>query len=179
MQINPVFNDVSRWGKAGLIASGLALTFLGMISVIGAIGTTLLSVFIVGVFLLFSSLFQFTFAFTSRKWSGFALHILLSLFHALLGLYLIFNPVRGEVALTLVLAFFFLSSGMLRIITSVTLRFPEWGWACFSGVVTTFMGIYTIFYLPQVSVFLLGTLLGIDFMFLGFYLMATGFSLKT
>lgn len=178
MQINPVFNDVSRWGKAGLIASGIALTFLGMISIWGSLGTTLLSVLVVGVFLLFSSLFQFTFAFTSGRWSGFALHIILSIFHGILGLYLIINPMIGAVALTFVLGFFFVSSGLLRIVTSATVRFPQWGWACFSGVITTFMGFYTIFYLSQVSLFLLGTLIGIDFMFLGFYFMAAGFSLR-
>lgn len=177
MQINPVLNDL-RWGRAGLIASGLALSFLGMIAILGAVGTTLISVFVVGILLIFSSLLQFTFAFTSGKWSGFGLHVLLSIFHGFLGVYLIMNPLLGEVALTFALGFFFISSGILRIVTSLTLRFSQWGWACFSGVITTFLGIYTIFYLHQLSLYLLGTLVGVDLMFLGFYLMAAGFALK-
>ncbi len=177
MQINPVLNDL-RWGRAGLIAAGIVLTFLGMMSILGAVGTTLISVFVVGVLLIFSSLLQFTFAFTSGRWSGFALHVVLSIFYGLLGVYLMQNPLLGEMALTFALGFFFIASGILRIVTSATMRFAQWGWACFSGVITTLMGIYTIFYLQQLSMYLLGTLIGLDFMFLGFYLMATGFTLK-
>lgn len=177
-QVNRMATETFGAKKAGLISLGFVLSLLGVLSIGGAFGTTLLSVFILGVLLLFSAFFQFVFAFASGRWSGFAVHLMLSVLHAVLGVFFLLNPLKGEVTLTFVLSFYFISSGVMRLLSSDTLRYPKWGWAFFSGFVTTCLGLYTLLYLPEVSLFFVGTLVGIDLIFLGTNLMAVGFFFK-
>ncbi len=164
----------SRW----LMAMGVAMIILGAFSFVVAMATTLVSVVFLGGLLLLAGVFQFAFAITSGRWSGFGLHLLLAILYGISGLFLILNPLMGAATLTLFLAFIFVTSGLFRILTSISIRYPSWGWVMIGGIVTILLGVYIVLNLPQVSLFLLGTLLGIDLIFFGAHLVAFGVGLR-
>ena len=46
------------------------------------------------------------------------------------------TPGKSVVAMTALLAAFFIIAGLFRIAASLVVRFPHWGWALLNGVVT-------------------------------------------
>jgi uncharacterized membrane protein HdeD (DUF308 family) len=162
--------------KTWLMAMGIGLIILGLTALYAAIATTLVSVLFLGMILIFAGVFQGVFAFTSGQWSGFALHLLLAVLYVLGGIYLILNPVAGAVTLTILLGFLFLASGLFRVVGSISMRSKGWGWALFSGIITTAVGLYVVFNLPAASLFLIGIFVGVDLIFYGVYLTNFAFS---
>jgi uncharacterized membrane protein HdeD (DUF308 family) len=172
------FKNINFQWEIALIAAGIAVSADGLFSIFASNRTTLISVFFIGLFFLFASVFQFAFAFIAHKWRAFALHVFLAFLYGLSGTYLIINPELGELALTFVLSFIFMVSGFSRVITSLFLRFHNWGWALVSGLISAGLGVYVYIYLKDVSLFLLGLLVGIDLLALGIYLINGGLYFK-
>jgi uncharacterized membrane protein HdeD (DUF308 family) len=87
-------------------------------------------------------------------------------------------PLNGELSQTLLLASFFIVGGMFRAIGAGALRFPRWGWAVFSGVVSVVLGVMLLTQLPASSLWFIGLAIGIDFVFDGTSLIALGTALR-
>lgn len=164
----------SRW----LITMGIATFVLGVLALVASVATTLVSILFIGSLFIVSSILQAIFAVTSGRWAGFGLHLLLAVLYAITGAFLVMNPAMGAATLTLFLAFFFMTSGLFRIVASLALRFAGWGWALFSGLVATSFGVYIVMNLPEASLILLGVLFAIDLIFYGANLTTFGIILK-
>jgi uncharacterized membrane protein HdeD (DUF308 family) len=163
-----------RW----LVAIGIVIMLIGVFALATAMMTTLLSVLFIGLLFVAAAIFQAIFAVTAGRWSGFGLHLLLAVLYGITGVFILGNPAMGMVSLTLFLAFLFVVSGMFRIIASATFRFPYWGLSLASGLITAALGIYVAINLNKASLFLLGTLFGVDLIFFGAYLASFGANLR-
>lgn len=163
-----------RW----LTAAGAAMILLGIFALIVAPATTMLSVFFIGTLFILAAVFQFVFAFTGGRWSGFGLHLLLAVMYGLAGIFMLFDPELGAESLTVFLAFLFVVSGMFRIVASAVFKFPFWGLSLFGGLVTVALGGYVVMNLQNISLILLGMLFGIDLIFFGSYLATFGVVLR-
>jgi len=115
-------------------------------------------------------------AFQVRGWRGFTLHLLGALFYGAAGLLLIFNPLRGAISLTLLIAWLFIADGVIRTALAFRLRPRDrWGWFLASAIVSFVVGILLIAGWPATGLWALGTLLGIDLIFSGIsYLFLSG-----
>jgi uncharacterized membrane protein HdeD (DUF308 family) len=166
---NPIvagINEIRRsWGW--FLVLGILLMILGAICVVGNMTATFATVLVLGWLLLISGVFALIHALQVRNWSGFLLFFLSALLRGFTGYLLIRYPAAGAVGLTLILASFFVVGGLFRATGAAVLKFPRWGWATFSGVVSLVLGIMLLVQMPVSSVWFIGFAIGVDMIFDG------------
>lgn len=150
----------NSWGW--FLGLGILLMLLGAICIIGDVTATFATVLIFGWLLLISGIVALVHAFGTRNWSGFFLNLLSALFRGFTGYLLIRYPLAGAASLTLILASFFIVSGMFRAIAAGMMKFPRWGWAVFSGLVSVAMGVILLAQMPLSSIWFIGFAIGVD-----------------
>ncbi len=154
------------------LASGIAFLVLGTIALTYTILTTLVSVFVFGVALVFGGMFQLVHAFktSSFKWSGIIFELFIGVLYVITGLLMAVHPLTDAQSLTLLLATLFLVVGVFRTIGAVMLRPPSWEWLLASGIVTFLFGIFVWIQWPGSALWVIGTLVSIDMIFNGVWL---------
>jgi uncharacterized membrane protein HdeD (DUF308 family) len=164
------------WGW--FVVLGIALMVLGVVCIMGDVTATYATVVALGWLLAVGAVVSLVQAFRARDWSGFSLYFLAALLRGVGGYVLIKYPTSGEVSITILLASLFIVGGIFRTVLASSLRFPNYGWTVFSGVVAVIVGFMLIYQLPTTSVWFIGFLLGIDFIFDGLALITFGTAIK-
>ena len=164
------------WGW--FVALGIALIALGVVCIMGDMTATLATVLALGWLLVIGAIVALVQAFRAYDWSGFWLYFLTALLRGVAGYVLIRYPGSGEVSITILLASLFIVGGIFRTVGAASLRFPSWGWAAFSGIVSFIVGFMLIYQLPTASLWFIGFLVGVDFIFDGVSLIALGTAVK-
>jgi uncharacterized membrane protein HdeD (DUF308 family) len=164
------------WGW--FIALGIALIVLGGFCILGDLTATLVTVLAFGWLLIVGAIVALIQAFQVRTWSGFFLFVLSALLRGFTGYMLVRYPLAGEVGLTMLLASLFIVGGVFRAIGAGSLKFPQWGWAVFSGIVSAALGVMLLMQLPTSSLWFIGLAIGIEFIFDGGWLIALGSALR-
>jgi uncharacterized membrane protein HdeD (DUF308 family) len=154
--------------KSGwLLALGIVLIVVGTFSVAVSVVATLATVLLFGWLLLFTGAIEAAYAFSQSKWSGILLHVVNGVLSVVAGFLLVVNPAAGALVLTLLMAMFFMIGGLFRIITPIVMKLPHRGSLLLSGVVTLLLGLFIWRQLPGAAVWVIGTLVGIDMIFIG------------
>jgi len=164
------------WGW--FVVLGGALAALGVVCILGDITATRVSVLALGWLLAIGAVVALVQSFRTRDWSGFLLYFLTALLRGVAGYLLIRYPATGEVSITILLASLFIVGGVFRAVGASTLRFPSWGWMAFSGVVSVTLGCLLIYELPAASLWFIGFLVGVDFIFDGTSFIALGMAVR-
>jgi uncharacterized membrane protein HdeD (DUF308 family) len=162
----------NSWGW--FLVLGILLISLGAICIVGDITATFTTVLVFGWLLLISGIFALVQAFRTRNWSGFFLNLLSALFRGFTGYLLIRYPLAGAASLTLVLASFFVVSGIFRAIGAGMVKFPRWGWSVFSGIVSVVLGVMLLAQMPLSSIWFIGFAIGVDLVVEGASLIGFG-----
>ena len=166
---NPLITGISEirksWGW--FLALGVSFMLMGAVCIVGAVGATFVTVLFFGWLLLFSGIVALIHAFRTRTWSGFFLYLLSALFRGFTGYLLIRYPAAGAASLTLVLASFFVVSGIFRAVGAGMVQFPRWGWSVFSGIISVALGIILLAQMPVSSIWFIGFAIGVDLVFDG------------
>ena len=161
---NPLIAGIEEirrsWGW--FLALGVLFIILGMACIAFDVAATFTTVLIFGWMLLIGGAFALVQAFTVGTWSGFFLYLLSALFRGVTGYMLIRYPIVGAESLTLVLASFFIVSGLFRAIGFSMAKFPRWGWAVFSGIVTAVLGVLLLVQIPLSGIWFIGFAIGVD-----------------
>jgi uncharacterized membrane protein HdeD (DUF308 family) len=155
------------------IALGVALFVLGVIGLLAVATTTLYSVIFFGWLLLIGGIVQTIHAFRVRPWSGLMLELLVGILNIVVGLFIIANPGSSALALTLLIAYFFIVSGIIRIVMAAE-HIPGRGWAIFSGVVEVLLGILIRMHWPSSSFWVVGLFIAVDLLLTGFWFIVLG-----
>lgn len=150
----------ASWGW--FLALGIILIIAGAICIVADVAATFATVLLFGWLLLFSGIVALVHAFRVGTWSGFFMSLLSALLRGFTGYLLIRYPVSGAVALTLILATFFIVGGAFRAIGPAMMNFPRWGWSTFSGIVSIVLGIVLLAQLPLSSIWFIGFAIGLD-----------------
>jgi uncharacterized membrane protein HdeD (DUF308 family) len=166
-----------RWGW--YFALGVFLFALGVMATGMSVVTTLVSVVVLGWVMLFAGAALVIHAFLTGKWSGFLLSLAAGILSGITGITLLRAPLSGAAALTLLLAAFFMVAGAFRAISSSLMRFPNWGWSLFSGIVTFGLGGILLAGWPSSSLWFLGLYIGIDLIVHGFAWVMFALSLRS
>jgi uncharacterized membrane protein HdeD (DUF308 family) len=148
---------------------GILLMLLGLVSIAYSTTVTGISIVFLGAFLLTGGIFQTVYACWAREWSGFFLSLLAGILYGVVGLLLLSHPLAGAVGLTLLLSAFYIVDGIVRIIGSLMMRFEQWGWSLFSGVVKLLLGLLILAGWPQTGLWVFGLFIGIDLLFYGWF----------
>jgi len=166
----------SSWGW--FLALGIVLIAVGMVCIAGAVVATFATILVLGWLLLFSAIVALVHAFQIHTWPGFFMFLFSAVLRGFTGYALIRYPLEGAVAVTLVLASFFIVGGFSRAIGATVMKFPRWGWTVFSGVVAVALGIMLLSQLPVSSVWFIGFAVGLDMLLEGIALVGLATAIR-
>jgi uncharacterized membrane protein HdeD (DUF308 family) len=154
-----------RWGW--LLFLGIVMVVLGTIAFFIMPAATVGTVLVLGWLLVFSGVMETIQAFRERKSGGLFLHLVGGILGLLVGLLVVTHPVAGALAWTLLFASFFTVIGIFRLVAAIRLKFPNWGWAVFDGIVTTGLGLLLWLEWPWSGLWFMGLAVGISLILRG------------
>ena len=149
------------------MALGVGLVIFGAACIVYAFSATMFSVVYFGILLIIAGLFEGVKAFKINKWDSFFLHIFLCILYIAVGILIIKNPIENAITLTLLLALFFVISGLAKIAFSLLYNVPHKWLILLNGVITVILGILIWQQWPASGLWVIGMFLGIDLIFTG------------
>jgi uncharacterized membrane protein HdeD (DUF308 family) len=165
------------WGW--FLAAGAALILVGVLAIGYPIAATVTTVEVFGVLLLVGGAVEIAGGMWARRWGGFFLHLLCGLLSLFVGAVLIDRPLIGAEVYTVLLAVFFVACGLFRVFSSASQRFSGWGWNLLSGAVTFLLGLMIWRQLPVSGLWVIGTFVGIDLIFIGWSWVMLGLAARS
>jgi uncharacterized membrane protein HdeD (DUF308 family) len=154
-----------NWGW--FLALGMIMIVLGIVALGSALLVTLVSVIFFGWLLMFAGVFEVVQSFWQKKWGGFFLHLTVGILYAVVGIMLAANPEATAVALTLLMAIFFMVAGVFRIVSAIAMHFPQWGWMLISGLAALILGLLIWQQWPASGFWVIGLFIGIELILTG------------
>jgi uncharacterized membrane protein HdeD (DUF308 family) len=122
----------------------------------------------VGWMLFFSGGMHFVYAWQSRHSRAALWELLLGILYLGIGGFLLMNPIRGLVTLTIALAFYLWMEGVLEFIMSYWLRtLPGAGWILFDAIISVILAFLIWRTWPWSTEWAIGTLVGVSMLFSG------------
>ena len=151
---------------------GIVMLIAGTAAIIFPFFASLAVELLIGWVLLFSGIAGIVHAFSTRKWNGFVLSLLIALLSLGVGIVLLIYPLTGLLSLTLLITAFFLAGGIIRIVLALKLRpFDHWGWLLFGGILDLILATLIITQWPEAAALIVGLLVGIDLIFTGWIML--------
>lgn len=146
---------------------GLLLIVLGALALGSSVFTTLISVVILGGYIIAAGGLELIQAFRTKTWGYFFLHLFLGILYFVSGAFIIYNPVINAVFLTLFLAVFFVISGSFRAAYALTAAHAHRMLLLFSGLINILLGVLIYYQWPSSGLWILGAFVGIDLIVTG------------
>jgi uncharacterized membrane protein HdeD (DUF308 family) len=155
-----------KW--AAITAFGVLLVVLGFAALFFSLIATIVTVTLNGVLFLIAGGAEIGIGMHSRTWGRFFLWVIGGLLYIAVGVLCIINPVLASVALTLLLGAALIAAGLVRAFLATQLP-PDQPRALIflAAAVTILLGLIIVSHWPLDSVYVLGTLLGVDLLFHG------------
>ncbi len=161
-------------------AEGVFFVILGTLAIIVPHVFTLGIILFLGWLLLLGGIFQIIRAVSIINMPGFSLWFALGLLQTVIGYFLVTEPAQGSLTITLLLTVFFAIEGLAKIYFALMMRpLSQWGWVFFSGITALFLALVVWVGWPQTGLWVLGLLLGINMVFLGWSLIQISLHHKT
>jgi uncharacterized membrane protein HdeD (DUF308 family) len=171
--------EMLRHASGWSILSGVLLIIFGMV----AVGLPFLAALAVNVFIawliMFAGLVHLILAFHAHGAGSLIWKLLVGVAYLMFGAYLIWHPVLGIEALTLVLASLFLIEGVLDIVLFFKMRStPGSSWVLIDGIVTLLLGLLVYVRWPSSSGWAIGFLVGVSMIISGFTRVMLSFAVR-
>lgn len=154
-----------KWGW--LLFLGIVMVILGAIAMFIMPAATIGTVLVLGWLLMISGVIEMIHAIRVQKWGGLFLHLVAGVLGILVGLLVVTHPIAGALAWTLLFAAFFTVIGLFRLLAAIYLKFSNWGWAVFDGIVTLGLGILLWAEWPWSGFWFIGLALGVSLILRG------------
>jgi uncharacterized membrane protein HdeD (DUF308 family) len=155
-----------RERRGWFLVLGIALIVLGVLALGDTILLTLVSVVFLGWLLIISAIFHAVQWVRGHEERHF-LDLLVCVLDFVVGLISLSNPAGGALAITLVLAVFFLVGGLMRVFGALSSDAPHRAWAVLEGVVSALLGILLWVHWPSSALWFVGFAIGIGLIFRG------------
>jgi len=176
---DPEFIKTVRRKSGQLFWIGLVLAIIGIFALVFPVISTLVSALIIGWIFVLSG---FVLLFTALQIHGagpFFGTLLFSLLTLIAGVWLVANPGIGLLALTIVLAVLFIVNGASEIFFAFDMRPAKgWWWMLISAAISILLGVMVAAGLPASSLFVLGILVGVNFLSSGIAIMVMSRQVK-
>ena len=174
-----LFHGRLRAASGRLFWLGLAMLVLGFAAIVFPMIATLVATLLVGWVLLISGGVTLAGSFSLHGTGPFFGALLLGLVSIAAGVFLVFNPLAGAVALTLMVGVIFSFQGAFEIVFAFEMRpHPGWVGMLLSGIASVVMAVLIAAGWPGISVIVLGILLGVNFLTTGLGYMSVSRALK-
>jgi len=153
-----------KWGW--ILALGIALIILGFVALGDTFAVTFVSVILLGWLLIGSAIVHAVHLLRHTEVRSFW-SIVTIILDVIAGVFLIVEPALGALTLTLVLAAFFLVSGVMRIINVLSAHAANKFWPMLNGIVSLLLGLLRWVHWPWSGLWFIGLAIGIELIFRG------------
>jgi len=168
--------DISKW----CVILGIVMMLLGILAIGSPFVAGATATLFIGGIVLVGGLVELVHAAFAEAWKSGVWKFLGGFLALLIGAFLLFRPIEGMMALTLILSIFFVMDGIFRIMLGLQARPASGsGWILFSGIVTLLLGGFIWVQWPVSGVWAIGLLIGIRILFAGWGMLLFGSILKT
>src|SRR6267154_2986713 len=134
--------DIEGSGRRWRLSRQLGIAFI--VLGIAALSTILSSIAgpvpLIGWLLVLSGIVEVLYAIRIRRSDGFLFHLIPGVAALPIALLPATHPAAGAVTWMLVFASVFTVIGLFRAISAFSLKFPNWGWTAFDGIMTVILG---------------------------------------
>jgi uncharacterized membrane protein HdeD (DUF308 family) len=173
MERAKTFQDMLKEGTLtatdALLTGGIAMVVIGILAILAPMASGVVLDMIFGALFVAAGIVELTDAFRAGTWQRGVLLALAGLVTLAAGVIYIARPMVGLIVLTLAFIAYLMFVGAFRIVLAFQLPrgSPGKGWGFVSGVVSLVLAYLTIVQMPNISTWLIGTFLGVSFIFAG------------
>jgi uncharacterized membrane protein HdeD (DUF308 family) len=157
---------------------GILLTVCGLVAVSYPPFFTVAVVTLLAAILFVSGVAMVITSFWAGKWSALLVQLLVGILYVMVGMLMMECKGESVKLVTLFVAVMFIVVGIFRIVASLAVKFPQWGWALLNGVLTTLVGIIIFNNLPEAQYWAIGLLVGIEMLFNGLHWIMLGLAVR-
>lgn len=163
-----------RRGFGWLTVLGAVLVLGGIVGLVYTGVATLTSMILFGWLLLTGGLVGLLQAVQSRGSNFFWLGVVVAALNLAAGIVVVRHPEGTAEALTMFAALLFLTGGVFRLVGSVVVRGPQFGWTLVQGAFGVLLGLLVLLDWPHSSLYVLGCFFSLALLFDGLGLIAIG-----
>lgn len=156
-------------------ALGVLLVVAGLVGLIYTGLATLTSMILFGWLLLIGGIVGLLHAVQARGTNFFWLGTVVAALNIAAGVVVIRSPDETAAALTMFAALLFLAAGLFRVVGSLVVRGPQFGWTLLLGAFDLLLGALVLAHWPSSSKYVIGCFFSLALLFDGLGLIATGF----
>lgn len=153
------------WGW--FLVLGLGLMVLGIAAVVRSVTATIASMLFFGWLLVLACGIEVAQAVLVGHWAGFFQHLVAAILFGVTGFLIVARPLLSAEVATMLMAVFFLISGLFQVFGSVWITLPGWGWQVADGLITFVLGLLVLRQWPASGLWVIGLFVGIDLIFYG------------
>jgi len=156
---------VQYWGW--FLAFGVALLLIGVIAIVRSVTATIVSMLFFGWLLVLACGIEIAQAVMVGHWAGFFHHLVAAVLFGVTGVLMVTRPVLSAEVATMLIALFFLVSGLFQFFGSIWVAQPGWGWQAADGIIAFVLGLLVLAQWPASGLWVIGLFIGIDLFFYG------------
>ena len=172
----PLVHKAGTW----FIVTAIAFIVLGTMAILEPFIAGLAVATLVGWLLIVGGVMHFVNAFRAHGIARGIWQALVGIFYVAVGVYFLAHPLMALSTLTLTLAFVLFFEAVLEVTAWFASRHISGaGWLLFDAIVTTFLAALIWMNWPSVSVWAIGTLVGLKLMISGFSRLMLGTTART
>ncbi|WP_329125962.1 HdeD family acid-resistance protein [Streptomyces sp. NBC_01465] len=153
---------------------GVILVLAGLLGLIYTGVATLTSMLLFGWLLLIGGIVGLLQSIQSRDSNYFWLGVIVAALNLAAGIVVIRHPEGTAETFTMFAALLFLTGGAFRLVGSVVVRGPQFGWTLLQGAFGILLGLLVLFDWPHSSIYVLGCFFSLALLFDGLGLLAIG-----
>lgn len=158
-----------------LTVLGVILVVAGLVGLVYTGVATLTSMLLFGWLLLVGGVVGLLHATQARGTNFFWLGVIVAALNIAAGVVIIRKPDEAAAALTMFAALLFLTGGLFRLVGSMVVRGPQFGWTLLLGAFDLLLGVLVLIDWPSSSQYVIGCFFSLALLFDGLGLLATGF----
>ncbi|MFE9675215.1 HdeD family acid-resistance protein [Streptomyces sp. NPDC006259] len=158
-----------------LAVLGVILVVAGLVGLVYTGVATLTSMLLFGWLLLIGGVVGLLHAIQARGTNFFWLGVIVAALNIAAGVVIVRKPDEAAAALTMFAALLFLTGGLFRLVGSMVVRGPQFGWTLMLGAFDLLLGILVLIDWPSSSQYVIGCFFSLALLFDGLGLVATGF----
>lgn len=161
-------SSASRERRGWSLGLGILLVVLGIIAISAPFFATLALALMTGWLLILAGIEQVVFAIQRSEKEGLSTKLLLGAIYIVAGGVLLRRPFVAAVTITMTVGILLIVDGILEIALGIRLRgTAATGWLLTGGILSLILGGITLRGLPQTSMWLIGSFVGIRLVFKG------------
>lgn len=166
-----------KWGA--IVAFGVLLIVLGLVAVVFAWPATNATIIVNGVFFLIAGAAEIGIGMHSQGWGRFFLWVIGGVLYLVVGLACILYSGPASVVITLMLGAGLIAAGVVRgyLAFQLPADYPR-AMVFVAAIATILLGLIIVTHWPADSIWVLGTLLGVDLLFHGSGWVSFGLGLR-